>query len=264
MEDRFSLRNKVAVVTGATGTFGGEFCRAFAEHGADLVLAVRQEDKGQAFAKQLQEQYGVQTKVITWDATDVESIKRLAEQAQAWKGHVDVVMCNAGGNSNTSAHHFFDRSDFDIRRTVETNLLSVLYCCREFGRIMKEQRSGAIINIASIAGVIGRDRRMYQRAGGGFENLIDYAASKGGIISATRDMAAVLAPYGVRVNSISPGGFDNGCTEIFKKLYGEDTPLGRMGKGGQELGGAALFLASEASSYVTGQNLVVDGGFTIW
>ena len=105
---------------------------------------------------------------------------------------------------------------------------------------------------------------MYHKSGGSFENLIDYAASKGGIISATRDLAAVLAPYGVRVNSISPGGFDNGCTERFQQLYGEDTPLGRMGKGGQELGGAALFLASDASSYVTGHNLVVDGGFTIW
>lgn len=263
MEDRFSLQGKVAVVTGATGTFGSEFCRAFAAHGADIVLACRTAEKGEALAQELREQ-GVDTKVILWDATDVESIKELAKQAKEWKGHVDVLMCNAGGNSNTSAHHFFDRSDFDIRRTVETNLLSVLYCCREFGRIMKEQRSGAIINIASIAGVIGRDRRMYQRAGGGFENLIDYAASKGGIISATRDMAAVLAPYGVRVNSISPGGFDNGCSDIFRKCYGEDTPLGRMGKGGQELGGAALFLASDASSYVTGHNLVVDGGFTAW
>ena len=173
-------------------------------------------------------------------------------------------MCNAGGSSNTSSHHFFDRSDEDIRITVETNLLSVLYCCREFGRIMKQQQSGSIINIASIAGVVGRDRRMYQRAGGGFENLVDYAASKGGIISATRDMAAVLAPFGVRVNSISPGGFDNGCSDIFQKCYGEDTPLGRMGKGGQELGGAALLLASDAGSYITGHNLMVDGGFTIW
>lgn len=173
-------------------------------------------------------------------------------------------MCNAGGSSNTSSHHFFDRSDEDILITVETNLLSVLYCCREFGRIMKQQQSGSIINIASIAGVVGRDRRMYQRAGGGFENLVDYAASKGGIISATRDMAAVLAPFGVRVNSISPGGFDNGCSDIFQKCYGEDTPLGRMGKGGQELGGAALLLASDAGSYITGHNLMVDGGFTIW
>ena len=264
MENKFSLKGKVAVVTGASGTFGGEFSRTFAAYGADVVLAVRNCEKGERVAAQLRESYGVETKVVYFEATDVETINAMAAEAWAWKGHVDVVVCNAGGNSNTSCHHFFDRSDFDIRRTVEANLLSVLFCCREFGRRMKEQRSGSIINIASIAGVIGRDRRMYQRSGGGFENLVDYAAAKGGIISATRDMAAILAPYGIRVNSISPGGFDNGCSEIFKENYGMDTPLGRMGKGGQELGSAALFLASDAGSYVTGHNLVVDGGFTIW
>ena len=264
MKDRFSLAGKVAVITGATGTFGSEFCRTFAEHGADIVLAVRSREKGEALAEELGQQYGIATRVITWDALDNESIKNLASEAETFRGHVDILVCNAGGNSNTSAHHFFDRSDFDIRRTVETNLLSVLFCCREFGRMMKKQGSGSIINIASIAGIIGRDRRMYARAGGGFENLIDYAASKGGVISATRDLAAVLAPFGVRVNSISPGGFDNGCSEAFREQYGLDTPLGRMGKGGEELGGAALFLASDASSYVTGHNLTVDGGFTIW
>ena len=264
MEDRFSLKGKVALVTGATGTFGGEFCRTFAENGADIIIASRSKEKGDAFAEFLRKEYGVDTLVITWNATDVESIKKMAKDAFAWKNRIDVLVCNAGGNRTTSAHHFFDRSDDDIRISVETNLLSVLYCCREVGRIMKERRNGSIINIASIAGIVGRDRRMYARAGGGFENLVDYAASKGGIISATRDLAAILAPFGVRVHSISPGGFDNGCTEIFQKCYGEDTPLGRMGKGGQELGGAALFLASDASSYVTGHNLVVDGGYTIW
>ncbi len=264
MKEKFSLSGKVAVVTGATGTFGSEFCRAFAEHGADIVIASRSQEKGDVLAQELQEKYGAESLVVLWNARDNESIKQLAQKARDWKGHIDVAVCNAGGNSNTSSHHFFDRSDEDIRITVETNLLSVLYCCREFGRIMKEQGFGSMINIASIAGVVGRDRRMYQRAGGGFENLVDYAAAKGGIISSTRDMAAVLAPYGVRVNSISPGGFDNGCSEIFQKCYGEDTPLGRMGKGGQELGGAALLLASDAGSYVTGQNLVVDGGYTIW
>ena len=264
MYERFSLKGKVAVVTGATGTFGTEFCHSLAGSGADIVLAVRNAEKGEELAEKLRNEQGVDTLVVAWNANDVASIKLLAEKARAFKGHVDVLVCNAGGNSNTSKHHFFDRSDYDIRATVETNLLSVLFCCREFGRIMKAQGFGSIINIASIAGVIGRDRRLYAKCGGGFENLVDYAASKGGIISATRDLAAVLAPYGVRVNSISPGGFDNGCSDIFRKHYGEETPLGRMGKGGCELGGAALFLASEAASYVTGHNLVVDGGYTIW
>ncbi len=264
MDNRFSLKGKVAIVTGATGVFGTEFCKTYAEAGADIVLAVRSKEKGDALAATLRAQYGIETLVLLWEGRDVETIKRLATDAHAWKGHIDVLMCNAGGNRTTSKHHFFDRSDDDIRISVEMNLLSVLYCCREVGRIMKAQGFGSIINIASIAGVIGRDRRMYRRSGGDFENLVDYAAAKGGIISATRDLSAILAPYGVRVNSISPGGFDNGCTDSFQKCYGEDTPLGRMGKGGQELGCAALFLASEASSYVTGHNLVVDGGFTTW
>ena len=206
MDDRFSLKGKVAVVTGANGTFGSEFCRTFAAAGADIVLAVRTYQKGEALAAQLQADYGVDTKIVQWCAQDVDTIRNLAKEAKAWKGHVDVLMCNAGGNSNTSCHHFFDRSDYDIRTTVENNLMATLFCCREFGKLMKEQGFGSIINIASIAGVIGRDRRMYHKSGGSFENLIDYAASKGGIISATRDMAAVLAPFGVRVNSISPGG----------------------------------------------------------
>ena len=264
MNEKFSLKGKVAVVTGATGTFGKEFSKIFAQNGAHMVLAVRDKEKGEALKAELKEAYGTESLVVAWDARDVDSIKAMASEAHAWRGHVDVLMCNAGGNRTTSAHHFFDRSDDDIRISVEINLLSVLFCCREFGRIMKKQGSGSIINIASIAGVIGRDRRMYQRSGGGFENLVDYAASKGGIISATRDLAAVLAPYGVRVNSISPGGFDNGCSDIFRKNYGEDTPLGRMGKGGEELGCAALLLASDAGSYITGHNLVVDGGFTTW
>ena len=263
MENCFDLTGKVAVVTGATGTFGSEFSRVFCKNGASLVMAVRDKEKGEAFAEKLRAEYQTEVLVLIWEATDVESIKKLAKDAHAWKGHVDVVVNNAGGNRTTSSAHFFDRSDEDIRIGIEMNLMNVLYCCREFGRIMKEQKSGSIINIASMAGLIGRDRRMYYKCGKN-ENLVDYSAAKGGVISATRDLAAVLGPYGVRVNSISPGGFDNGCPEDFQALYGDDTPLGRMGKGGQELGGAALFLASDASSYVTGHNLVVDGGFTAW
>lgn len=263
MGNQFDLTGKVAVVTGANGNFGSEFSRVFAENGADLVLAVRDPEKGKEMAEKLCAEYGVEVLPLTWEATDVESIKQLAKDAAAWKEHVDIVVNNAGGNRTTSSSHFFDRSDDDIRIGIEMNLLSVLYCCREFGRLMKEQRSGSIINIASIAGIVGRDRRMYYRCGKN-ENLIDYAAAKGGVISATRDLAAVLGPYGVRVNSISPGGFANGCPGDFQELYGEATPLGRMGKPGQELGSAGLYLASDASSYVNGHNLVVDGGFTIW
>ena len=129
---------------------------------------------------------------------------------------------------------------------------------------MKAQKSGKIINIGSIAGIVGRDRRMYYDANK-MEQPVDYAAAKGGVIALTRDLAAVMAPYGVNVNCISPGGFDKGDLPAeFVRLYGDRTALGRMGRMGIDIKGAALFLATAASDYVTGVNLAVDGGFSSW
>ncbi|MBA7583662.1 2-dehydro-3-deoxy-D-gluconate 5-dehydrogenase [subsurface metagenome] len=129
---------------------------------------------------------------------------------------------------------------------------------------MAEQGSGKIINIASIAGLIGRDRRMYHR-NQKEEQPIDYAAAKGGVIGMTRDLAGLLSPQGIHVNAISPGGFDKGeLPESFVKDYNSETMLDRMGRLGVDLKGAVLFLASPASDYVTGHNLVVDGGFSVW
>lgn len=129
---------------------------------------------------------------------------------------------------------------------------------------MVENKSGAIINIASIAGLVGRDRRDYA-ANGMPGQPVDYAAAKAGVLGLTRDMAALVAPHGVRVNAISPGGFvRSDMPEGFVGAYSNKTPLGRMGRDGQDIKGAILFLASSASSYVTGQNIVVDGGFSIF
>jgi len=128
---------------------------------------------------------------------------------------------------------------------------------------MAQQHSGKIINVASVAGLVGRDRRMYDRNGMN-QQPVDYAAAKAGVIGMTRDLAAVLAPYGVCVNSISPGGFERGQPEGFVRDYADRTPLGRMGRDGIDIKAAALFLASSASDYITGHNLVVDGGFSTW
>jgi NAD(P)-dependent dehydrogenase (short-subunit alcohol dehydrogenase family) len=132
------------------------------------------------------------------------------------------------------------------------------------GHIMADQGYGKIINIGSVAGLVGRDRSMY-RKNNKMEQPIDYAASKAGVIGMTTDLAAFMAPYGVYVNCISPGGFDKGdLPEGFVKSYSNATALGRMGRMGLDIKGAALFLASQASDYVTGHNLIVDGGFSIW
>jgi gluconate 5-dehydrogenase len=127
----------------------------------------------------------------------------------------------------------------------------------------KAQGSGKIINIGSIAGIIGKEREMYLRTNR-MQQPIDYVASKGGVVSMTRDLATNMEPYGVCVNCISPGGFQrSGFPESFVKAYSDLTALGRMGRHGIDLKGAALYLASHASDYVIGHNLVVDGGFSI-
>jgi len=128
---------------------------------------------------------------------------------------------------------------------------------------MKPARQGVIINIGSVAGMVGKDHRVYRDTSMGGVT-IDYAAAKGGVINMTREMACWLAQYNIRVNSISPGGFWRNHSETFTRQYSYLVPMGRMGQDGKEVKGAALFLASEASSYVTGINLPVDGGMTAW
>ena len=150
-----------------------------------------------------------------------------------------------------------------MERMIRLNLTGVLRCCQCAGEIMARQESGKIINIASTAGFVGRDRRMYERHGMAGQP-IDYAAAKAGVIGMTRDLAALLAPKSVYVNAISPGGFRRNLPDNFARDFADRTPLGRMGRDGVDLKGAVLFLASPASDFVVGHNLVVDGGFSIW
>jgi NAD(P)-dependent dehydrogenase (short-subunit alcohol dehydrogenase family) len=175
-----------------------------------------------------------------------------------------VLVNNAGGTPAGSPGPLFDRAPEDIENLIAVNLTGMLFCCKAFGKRMGDQGSGKIINISSVAALVGRDRRMYRRndmAG----QPVDYAAAKAGILGMTRDLAALLAPAGVCVNAIAPGGF--GPRELpsgFVNDYSDRTPLGRMGCDGVDLKGAALFLASSASDYITGHTLVVDGGFSVW
>ena len=260
----FQLKGKVALLTGATQWLGRDMAEIFAQNGCGIIITSREQTKAQKAADEIATKYGVEAIGLSLDVNSVESVEALANAAYAWKGHIDILVNNSGGGSGNSEGNIFERSYDAIESMIRTNLIGTIFVCKAVGKYMKEQRYGKIINIGSIAGMVGRDRRMYYDANK-MEQPVDYAAAKGGVIALTRDLAAVMAPYHVHVNCISPGGFDKGdLPEEFVRLYGERTPFGRMGRMGVDIKGAALFLASEASDYVTGINLAVDGGFSSW
>jgi NAD(P)-dependent dehydrogenase (short-subunit alcohol dehydrogenase family) len=234
----FRLDGQVSVVTGGSEWLGFDVASALAEAGSALVITSRTQARADAAAAELRDRYGVDTLGVTADQSRHAEVAAAAARIQAWKGRIDVL--------------------------ITANLTGVLHWCQETARHMLPAGRGRIINIASVAGMVGRDRAMYHR-NSKTEQPVDYAAAKGGVIGLTLDLAGSLSPRGIRVNSISPGGFDKGdLPQRFVADYASVTMLGRMGRFGVDLKGAALFLASAASDYVTGHNLVVDGGFSVW
>lgn len=260
----FNLQGKVALITGATAGLGWDMANVFAQNGSSIIITSRDITKAEKAAETLRDTYQVDALGLALDVNEPESVEAMAKAAHGWKGHIDILVNNSGGGSGKSEGHLFDRSYEAIESMIRTNLTGTIFVCKAVGAYMKEQKFGKIINIGSIAGMVGRDRRMYYNANK-MEQPVDYAAAKGGVIALTRDLAAVMAPYGVHVNCISPGGFDKGeLPAEFVRLYSDRTPMGKMGTLGVDLKGAALFLASAASDYVTGINLPVDGGFSSW
>ena len=259
----FDLSGKVAMVTGGAVNLGFDAASVLAGAGCNLVITSRDLERAGRSAERLRSEYGIDVLPLALEQTDLAQIPQIVQEAHRWKGRLDILVNNAGGGSGQGPCHLFQRKVEDMEKMIRLNLTGALWCCQHAGRLMADQKSGKIINIASTAGFVGRDRRMYERhkmAG----QPIDYAAAKAGVIGMTRDLAALLAPMGVYVNSISPGGFRRNLPEDFARDFSDRTPLGRMGRDGIDLKGTVLFLASPASDFVVGHNLVVDGGFSIW
>ena len=259
-----NLKGKVAMVTGGARHLGLDAAEVLAEAGCDLVITSRSMESADAAASDLRRKYGIDALPQFLDVSVFEEVEGAVWAAIEWKGHLDILVNNAGGGVGSGPAHLFERNPEDMVQLIMTNLVGSLWCCREAGRHMAQKGSGKIINIASIAGMVGRDRRMYERHAMNGQP-VDYAAAKAGVIGMTRDLAGFLSPMGVHVNAISPGGFGpRALPKRFEQDYSDRTPLGRMGADKKDLKGAVLYLASSASDYVTGHNLVVDGGFTLW
>ncbi|MEN3271082.1 glucose 1-dehydrogenase [Pseudonocardia sp.] len=247
--DLFSVEGRVVVVTGASSGLGEQFARRLGEAGARVVLAARRAERLEAISRDLPESL-----TIACDVTSEEDCHRLAEAAVDRFGCIDVLVNNAGVSKPARVEA---ETPTDFRSVVEVNLVGTYTMSREVGTRMAAMGRGSIVNIASIVGLVGLGR-MPQAS---------YAASKAGVVNLTRELAAQWARHGVRVNAIAPGFFP---TEMTEKLFadpqgeawvGKLTPMGRGGQPG-ELDGALLYLASDASSYVTGTILPVDGGWT--
>jgi NAD(P)-dependent dehydrogenase (short-subunit alcohol dehydrogenase family) len=256
----FDLSGRVALVTGAAMGIGREIAQGLLEAGAKVVCTSRQRERAEQAAGELSMTTGGETLGLGLDVRDEQSVAAaFGKVANDWDG-LDVLVNNAGGAPVSEHYHVWDRRLEDWRYVLETNLTGTFLCTRAAAQLMMRKRRGSIINIASIAGMVGRDRRMYE----GIDmrpNVVDYAASKAGILGLTQDAAGELGPYGIRVNAISPGGVYRNHDEEFVRRYSREVALGRMAREGLDLKGAAVFLASEAADYVTGENLVVDGGF---
>ena len=261
--DAFKLTHRVALVTGGARDLGYDMADALAEAGADLVITSRSLDNAERAAEQLRKEQNTEVLPLSLDVTNAEQVADVVNRAQAWKDRLDILVNNAGGGVG-APNHLFERSPADMEKLIATNLTGSLFCCQAAARFMAKQGHGKIVNIASISGLCGRDRRIYEKndmAG----QPIDYAAAKAGVIGMTRDLAGLLSPMGIHVNAISPGGFARNQPGTFEQDYADLTPLRRMGRDGSiDIKGAVLFLASSASDYVTGENLVVDGGFLLW
>ncbi len=264
----FSLENKTAIVTGALGLIGKEHCKALSEAGANVVVADIDEVKCSEFAKTLSPQsFGA-----SLDVTKPETIKNLRDKILKKFGHINILVNNAAINDMfenpkaASKQSKFENYPLELwQKSVDVNLTGVFLCSQILGSEMAKQKSGSIINIASTYGIAAPDQSLYIKQDGtqSFFKPPAYSATKGAVIMFTKYLAAYWGKDGVRVNTLTPGGVENNQDEFFIEKYSAKTPLGRMANP-YDYKGALIFLASDASSYMTGANLVVDGGWTCW
>jgi NAD(P)-dependent dehydrogenase (short-subunit alcohol dehydrogenase family) len=265
IQELFDLNGRVALVTGGARNLGFDMAIALGEAGCDLAVTSRTLENAQASARHISADTGRHVIGLACDVRAEEQVVVLVDAVLAEFGHLDILVNNAGNVLSTPQNKPLEhRSLEEWQFVVDVNMTGVFLCSKHVvAKAMKPAGRGVIINIGSVAGMLGKDHRVYQGTPMGGVTL-DYAASKAGVINMTREMACWLAQYNIRVNCISPGGFERGQPEAFIRQYSYLVPMGRMGQDGKEVKGAVVFLASEASSYVTGINLAVDGGMTAW
>lgn len=265
----FDLTGKVAVVTGGVGILGRRFCAGLADFGARVAVADLDEAKATTFASELTSSLGVPCLGVACDVTDPVSVKSMVARIESEMGAIDILHNNAASKGKDPKKFFTPTENFPLdtwREVMAVNLDGMFLVAQEIGRKMADRGRGSIIQTASIYGPMGPDQRIYEGSeymGLRINTPPAYSASKAGVIGLTKHLATYWAAKGVRVNALTPGGVESGQNALFNSRYSARVPMGRMARS-DEMVGALIFLASDASSYVTGQNIMVDGGLSVW
>lgn len=265
----FDLGGRTAVITGGCGILGRRFADGLAEFGANVAVLDLDEEAVEAAASDLSTRHSVRAKGYACDVTRPESIRLAAQAIEADLGPVSILLNNAASKTRDVDAFFAPVEEFSLetwREIMAVNLDGMFNVAQVFGTLMAGRSYGAIVQTASIYGLMAPDQRIYEGSeylGRAINTPAVYTASKAGVIGLTKHLATYWAAKGVRVNTLTPGGVESGQNEAFKQRYGARIPLGRMARA-DEMVGAMLFLVSDAASYVTGQNIAVDGGLSAW
>jgi NAD(P)-dependent dehydrogenase (short-subunit alcohol dehydrogenase family) len=263
----FNLKNKTIVLTGSAGRLGTRFAHVLSKSGANVVLIDIEQSANKKLERELILQYKTKPTSFCVDISDQNKVKQLIKKIMLKYSKIDVLINNAHFIPRTHAKRdaSFEKYPLDLwDETISINLRGLFLCCQEIGQIMLKQKKGVIVNISSIYGIVGADQRIYGKSR--LNSPPFYAASKGAMVNFSRYLAAYWEGKNIRVNTLTLGGvFDEKLhkDKTFVKNYSKKTILGRMANK-EDYDGPLLFLASDASSYVTGTNLIVDGGWTAW
>ena len=271
MRDRFDLTGKTAIVTGGGGILGQGFCEVLAAYGANVaVFDVNEASAGKTVEALKQSAPAANALAVACDVSSAGSVGQAVERVVKAFGGVDILHNNAATKTGNLADFFAPFEEYRIetwREIMGVNIDGMFLMAQAVGKQMVAQgRGGSIIQTASIYGVVAPDQRIYegsQYMGRPINTPAVYSASKAAVIGLTKYLASYWGAHGIRVNTLTPGGVESGQNDVFSRKYSARVPLARMARA-DEMQSALLFLASDASSYMTGQNLVIDGGLTCW
>jgi NAD(P)-dependent dehydrogenase (short-subunit alcohol dehydrogenase family) len=254
---QFELSDRVALITGAGGRLGSAFAAALASAGARLVLTGRNSDRLRSTAEAVRPG---RAEVIPADLSKPDDIEALFDRIERSDGGLDILVNNAGVARDARLGQV---SAEDFHEVLTVNVVAAYLCAQRAAPLMRARGGGKVVNVGSIYGSVAVDTRIYEGAAEMVQGSAPYVASKSALIILTRDLAVRLAPWNIQVNMLSPGGVEADQPAAFRLNYEARTPAGRLAQP-EDVTGTLVYLAASASDYVTGQNILVDGGFSCW